>query len=81
VDPSAYLGNWLISIDEIASEWATPLALHMSLFMICGRVQSLLQVSPQTTDWTVALGGVMVSMLGTGQKIHGLKPGQGRWDF
>jgi hypothetical protein len=27
----------------------------------------------------IALGGVMVSVLATGPKVHGFKPGRGRW--
>jgi hypothetical protein len=27
----------------------------------------------------VALGGLVVSMLATGPKVHGFKPGRGRW--
>jgi hypothetical protein len=28
---------------------------------------------------TVALGGLMVSVLATGPKVRGFKPGRGRW--
>jgi hypothetical protein len=32
-----------------------------------------------TTTTTVALGGLVVSVLATGPKVRGFKPGQGRW--
>jgi hypothetical protein len=31
------------------------------------------------TTSTVALGGVVVSVLATGPKVHVFKPGRGRW--
>jgi hypothetical protein len=30
-------------------------------------------------SWDVALGGVVVSVLATGPKVRGFKPGRGRW--
>jgi hypothetical protein len=30
---------------------------------------------------TVYLSGLVVIVLATGPKVHGLKPGQGRWTF
>jgi hypothetical protein len=33
----------------------------------------------ETVAYTVALGGLVVSMLATGPKVRGFKPGRGRW--
>jgi hypothetical protein len=33
----------------------------------------------ETTTQIVALGGLVVSVLATGPKVRGFKPGRGRW--
>jgi hypothetical protein len=39
----------------------------------------LIQSKPVITKWLVALGGLVVSVLATGSKVRGFKPGRGRW--
>jgi hypothetical protein len=34
---------------------------------------------PTFLTWFVALGGLVVSVLATGPKVRGFKPGRGRW--
>jgi hypothetical protein len=35
----------------------------------------------RTTSTSVALGGLVVSVLATGPKVRGFNPGRGRWIF